>query len=93
MSLFAPIKDHHSEKQLFVARIVLTSVVSIILLGIVIARLIQLQLVEHELFAERSQGNRIRIEAVPPTRGLIFDRKGKPACLSARANPGAGTQS
>ena len=77
MSLFAPIKDHHSEKQLFVARIVLTSVVSIILLGIVIARLIQLQLVEHELFAERSQGNRIRIEAVPPTRGLIFDRKGK----------------
>ena len=69
MSLFAPIKDHHSEKQLFVARIVLTSVVSIILLGIVIARLIQLQLVEHELFAERSQGNRIRIEAVPPTRG------------------------
>ncbi|MED5421726.1 MAG: penicillin-binding transpeptidase domain-containing protein, partial [Pseudomonadota bacterium] len=77
MSLFAPIKDHHSEKQLFVARIVLTSVVSIILLGIVIARLIQLQLVEHELFAERSQGNRIRIEAIPPTRGLIFDRKGK----------------
>ena len=77
MSLFAPIKDHHSEKQLFVARIVLTSVVSIILLGIVIARLIQLQLVEHELFAERSQGNRIRIEAMPPTRGLIFDRKGK----------------
>ena len=77
MSLFAPSKDHHSEKQLFVARIVLTSVVSIILLGIVIARLIQLQLVEHELFAERSQGNRIRIEAVPPTRGLIFDRKGK----------------
>jgi len=77
MSLFAPIKDHRSEKQLFVARIVLTSVVSIILLGIVIARLIQLQLVEHELFAERSQGNRIRIEAVPPTRGLIFDRKGK----------------
>jgi penicillin-binding protein 2 len=77
MSLFAPIKDHHSEKQLFVARVVLSSVISIILLGIVVVRLIQLQVVDHEVFAEKSQGNRIRIEAVPPTRGLIFDRKGR----------------
>ncbi len=77
MSLFAPIKDHHSEKQLFVARVILASVISIILLGIVVARLIQLQVIDHEQFAEQSQGNRIRIEAVPPTRGLIFDRNGK----------------
>ena len=41
----------------------------------VIARLVQLQVFDHELFAEKSQGNRIRIEAIPPTRGLIFDRK------------------
>ena len=77
MSLFAPIKDHHSEKRLFVARVVLASVFSIVLLGIVVARLVQLQVVEHELYAEQSQGNRIRIEAVPPTRGLIFDRRGR----------------
>jgi len=76
MSLFAPIKDHHSEKQLFVARVVLASVVSLILLSVVVVRLVQLQVVDHEQFAEQSQGNRIRIEAVPPTRGLIFDRKG-----------------
>ena len=77
MSLFAPIKDHHSEKRLFVARVILASVFSIVLLGIVVARLVQLQVVEHELYAEQSQGNRIRIEAVPPTRGLIFDRRGR----------------
>jgi penicillin-binding protein 2 len=77
MSLIAPIKDHHSEKQLFVARVILASVVSILLLGIVIARLVQLQVVEHEIYAEQSQGNRVRIEAVPPTRGLIFDRRGR----------------
>ena len=77
MSLIAPIKDHHSEKRLFITRVILASVFSILLLGIVIARLIQLQIVEHELYAEQSQGNRIRIEAVPPTRGLIFDRRGK----------------
>jgi penicillin-binding protein 2 len=77
MSLVAPIKDHHSEQQLFVARVILASVFSILLLGIVIARLVQLQVVEHEIYAEQSQGNRIRIEAVPPTRGLIFDRSGR----------------
>jgi len=76
VDLFAPIKDHHSEKRLFAARVILASVFTILLLGIVVARLVQLQVVEHELYAEQSQGNRIRIEAVPPTRGLIFDRNG-----------------
>ncbi|MDG2376975.1 MAG: penicillin-binding protein 2 [Woeseiaceae bacterium] len=77
MGLIAPIKDLRSEKQLFVARVILSSVISIILLGIVIVRLVQLQILDHEQFAEQSQGNRIRIEAVPPTRGLIFDRNGR----------------
>ena len=77
MSLLSPIKDHHSERRLFIGRALLASVVSTILLGLVIARLVQLQVFDHELFAEKSQGNRIRIEAVPPIRGLIFDRKGR----------------
>ncbi len=55
----------------------MASVVSIVLIGVVIARLVQLQVMEFELYAEKSQGNRVRIEAVPPIRGLIFDRKGR----------------
>jgi penicillin-binding protein 2 len=31
---------------------------------------------DHELFAVKSQGNRVRIQAVPPIRGLVFDRNG-----------------
>lgn len=77
MTLISPIKDHHSERQLFVARVGLSSVVSVALLGLVIARLIQFQVIEHKQFAARSQGNRVRIEAIAPTRGLIFDRKGR----------------
>ena len=77
MSLFAPIKDHHSEARMFVARVVLSSVIAVILLGTVVGRLVQLQIYDHELFAEKSQGNRVRTEAVPPTRGLIFDRRGR----------------
>lgn len=62
---------------MFIGRVVLASVVSFVLLGLVIARLVQLQVFDHELFAEKSQGNRVRIQAVPPIRGLIFDRKGR----------------
>ena len=77
MRLLSPIKDHHSERRLFIGRAILSSVVSIVLLGVVIARLVQLQVFDHDLFAEKSQGNRVRIEAVPPIRGLVFDRKGR----------------
>jgi len=75
--LLSPIKDIHSERRLFLSRVILAAVVSLLLLGIVIARLIQLQVVDHELFAEKSQGNRVRIVPTPPIRGLVFDRKGR----------------
>ena len=74
-ALLSPIKDIHSERRMFLSRVILAAVVSILLLGLVIARLVQLQVVDHELFAEKSQGNRVRIEPVPPIRGLVFDRK------------------
>jgi penicillin-binding protein 2 len=76
-SVLSPIKDIHSERRLFMARVMLAAVISVILIGFVIARLVQLQIIDHELFAEKSQGNRVRIEPVPPIRGLILDRKGR----------------
>jgi len=77
MSLTAPIKDHHSERQLFTARVFVCALFCVVLLGLVIARLVQLQVIEYEQFEEQAQGNRIRIEAIPPNRGLILDRKGR----------------
>ena len=77
MSLLSPIKDHHSERRLFLGRAVMSAVVATVLMGLVIARLVQLQVIDHELFAEKSQGNRVRIEPVAPIRGLVFDREGR----------------
>ena len=77
MDLLSPIKDHHSERRLFIGRVALASTIGILLLGAVVARLVQLQVVDYEDFAEQSLGNRYRIEAVPPTRGLIYDRRGR----------------
>ncbi|MEE8427388.1 MAG: penicillin-binding protein 2 [Woeseiaceae bacterium] len=77
MDLLSPIKDHHSERRLFFSRVILAMIVAILMLGTVVARLVQLQVFNYEHFAARSQGNRVRIEAVPPIRGLVFDRKGR----------------
>ncbi|MDH3747125.1 MAG: penicillin-binding protein 2 [Gammaproteobacteria bacterium] len=77
MDLLSPIKDHHSERRLFITRVIFSSIVAITLLAFVVARLVQLQILDYEHFAEQSQGNRIRIEAVPPIRGLVFDREGR----------------
>ena len=77
MTLLEPIKDPYFEKRLFVSRIILAVVVSVMMLSVVVVRLVQLQIRDYELFAAKSQGNRVRIEAVPPTRGLIFDRRGQ----------------
>ncbi len=75
--LLSPIKDVHSERRLFISRVIVAAVFSVLLLGLVVARLVQLQVVDHELFAEKSQGNRVRIEPVPPIRGLVFDRNNR----------------
>ncbi len=77
MDLLSPIKDHHSERRLFIGRVVLTSIIGFVLLGTVVARLVQLQVFDYEVFAAQSQGNRVRIEPVPPIRGLVYDREGR----------------
>lgn len=68
------LKDHWREKQLFNSRIIICVVATLILTGIVVGRLVVLQFVDGDYYAAQSQGNRIRVQPLPPTRGLIYDR-------------------
>src|SRR5690606_24041970 len=77
------IKDHHAEQRLFEKRAIAAAVIMALALGVVIARLVWLQVVQHDHFADLSQGNRIRIEPIPPNRGLILDRNGLPLASNA----------
>jgi len=70
------IKDHWAEQRLFVRRVIIASLMIVGLSGVVVSRLTQLQVFDYEYFSAQSQGNRIRVQPVPPTRGLIFDRNG-----------------
>ena len=76
MATTVRIKDHWAEQRLFLRRAIASGIIVVGLISIVFGRLAQLQVVEYEYFSAQSQGNRIRVQPVPPTRGLIFDRNG-----------------
>lgn len=77
------IKDHHAEQRLFEGRAIAAAVIMLVALGSVIVRLVWLQVVQYDYFADLSQGNRIKIEPIPPNRGLILDRNGLPLATNA----------
>lgn len=77
MANLQAIKDTVAEQRIFLSRLLVAVVFVLLASGVVVARLTQLQVIEYEHFADLSQGNRVRIEAAPPTRGLILDRNGE----------------
>ncbi|MGD8532439.1 MAG: penicillin-binding transpeptidase domain-containing protein, partial [Gammaproteobacteria bacterium] len=76
--LLAPskLKDHWREQRLFLVRSSVGGGLMVLLTLIVIARLVDLQVFRYEHFSDLSLGNRVRIEALPPIRGLVYDRNG-----------------
>jgi penicillin-binding protein 2 len=79
------LKDHWAEQRLFGRRVLAATTVILVCLGALFSRLVYLQVVKHDYFSDLSQGNRIRIDPVPPSRGLIFDRNGVPLALNRPA--------
>src|SRR6185503_12782786 len=71
------IKDHWTEQRLFDQRAVFAGVLIFVLTLTLAGRLYVLQVVRHDYYAELSQGNRVRTEPIPASRGLILDRNGK----------------
>jgi len=69
-------KDHSGESRLFTERALAAGVLVLASMLLVAARLVQLQIENHDHFSTLSQDNRVRLEPLPPTRGLIYDAAG-----------------
>lgn len=76
MSQRVQLKDDYLENRLIRRRIILSAIFVLILILMVLGRLFVLQINDYEHFTTLSESNRVRIKALPPTRGLIFDRNG-----------------
>ncbi|WP_136255067.1 penicillin-binding protein 2 [Onishia niordana] len=71
------LKNARQELHTFRVRSLVAAFVVILLTGALMARLVYLQVAQHEVYITRSENNRVRVEPLPPTRGLIFDRNGE----------------
>jgi len=70
------LKDHFREARIFRHRVVFTALVLIVLMGVLVARFYNLQVVNHADYVTQSDRNRVHVQSIPPTRGLIYDRRG-----------------
>src|SRR5688500_20323491 len=71
------IKDEALEQRMYFQRVLLAAAL-VTLIGIaLVGRAFWLQVVQHAHYVELSQGNRARIEPLPPNRGVIYDRGGR----------------
>lgn len=68
--------DKQYDINIFRVRAVLAGIACVLIVLLLIVRLINLQIVNHELFSTLSLNNRLQLRAVAPTRGLIYDRNG-----------------
>ena len=71
------IKDHWAEQRLFESRALTAAFIIAALTIVLVGRLVVLQVMRYDYYAELSQGNRVRVEPLPAQRGLILDRNGK----------------
>lgn len=77
MQKLPTLKDPNRELRIFQSRIAVATVLMVLATLTIVARLAYLQIIEHGHFTTLAQDNRLKLVAIPPTRGLIYSRDGQ----------------
>ncbi|MGM9481921.1 penicillin-binding protein 2 [Roseateles sp. NT4] len=70
------LKNLHQELSRFRMRVLAAGAFVLFCFGLLVARLLWLQVAQYDSFAERAESNRIAVVPIVPNRGLIKDRNG-----------------
>lgn len=70
------LKDHYRETRVFARRAVVSIFLVLLLIMMLISRMVYLQILQFEKYSNLSDENRVSVEPIAPTRGLIVDRNG-----------------
>ncbi|MDT8398247.1 MAG: penicillin-binding protein 2 [Pseudomonadales bacterium] len=70
------LNDPSNERRLFLSRLLVAAVLIVLLIAGLVARLVFLQVSQHEYYSTKSDNYRIHTQPIAPTRGLIYDRNG-----------------
>lgn len=77
MSEKRTLKNLDLEYRLFKERIFVAFAIVILLVMVLVSRMVYLQVYQYDVYSTKSDKNRMHVRAIPPTRGLIFDGKGR----------------
>lgn len=70
------IRDYQAEARLFASRAVVSFVGIVVLMGLLVANMYNIQVNQFQDYQTRSNDNRIKVVPIAPNRGLIYDRNG-----------------
>ena len=70
------LKDHLKERRTFTFRTLIAFCLVVLMMFGLVARMFYLQVLQHDTYRVKSDLNRVQLQPVAPTRGLIYDRNG-----------------
>ena len=70
------LKDHERDTRLIRSRVLFASGALVFLMLLLMVRMYYLQVIQFEHHSTLAENNRIHVQSLPPTRGMIFDRNG-----------------
>ncbi|MHA7228508.1 penicillin-binding protein 2 [Vibrio campbellii] len=70
------IRDYQAEARLFSSRAIVAFLGIVILMGLLVANMYNIQVNQFQDYKTRSNDNRIKVVPIAPNRGLIYDRNG-----------------
>lgn len=69
-------RNYKQEHDLTRRRLIVAGFIVLMMMGILMARLFYLQVVQYDLYQTKANENRVMLVTEPPPRGLIYDRNG-----------------
>ena len=70
------IGDQQRDARAIRRRIIVAGVLCVLVVAALMTQMVRLQVVDYHHYATLSQENRVKVTAIPPTRGQIYDRNG-----------------
>ncbi|EGR1168928.1 penicillin-binding protein 2 [Vibrio parahaemolyticus] len=70
------IRDYQAEAHLFASRAIVAFFGIVVLMGLLVANMYNIQVNQFQDYQTRSNDNRIKVVPIAPNRGLIYDRNG-----------------
>ncbi len=75
-SRYVPLNTRDGDLDRFRSRILIAAAVVVLGFGLLVARFVFLQVIQHEYYITRAEDNRISLVPIAPNRGVIQDRNG-----------------